>query len=174
MQVFYFTKFQIRFIAISFSFLLCSSYSYFSSCINSPISSYVLSKRHAMKLHMEISPEIDGFSIDDGNMDRQILPLGNTIKKNKSSSFDNRESLPYSIFMLKDELSKRNLGSYQLDMTTSCGDLVDLGDKGVYKVKRVAFLYKYTKQGFAVFKKKLDVVKANVSWDSKTTDSFLQ
>jgi hypothetical protein len=34
------------------------------------------------------------------------------------------------------------VGTYALDESTACGDILELGEKGVYKVKRVRVIYR--------------------------------
>jgi len=93
--------------------------------------------------------------------------------ENKNSSLDNRESLPYSVFHIIDENSNESLGSFVLGASTACGDILDLGTRGFFAVKRVSYLYKFTKCGFKVYKKKLDVLRARLPWaDSSTTSKF--
>lgn len=49
-------------------------------------------------------------------------------------------------------------GTYALDCTTNCGDIIDLNLETDFRVKRVRFIYKYTRDGLRVVSKKLDVV----------------
>jgi len=50
------------------------------------------------------------------------------------------------------------VGTYALDESTACGDILELGEKGMYKVKRVRVIYRYDGRKFRVVKKKLDTV----------------
>lgn len=101
---------------------------------------------------------------DNGNYDALgNVNSGNTINliiDNRRNKADNRESLPFSVVEIvkkgKDN-ELNDIGTYLLDSTTSCGDILELGDKGVFKVKRVRFLYNYVNGKFRVFKKKIDV-----------------
>lgn len=107
--------------------------------------------------------------------DRDFLP-GIVQKKNGVKS-DNRDNLPYSIFFIVDDDNKKHIGTYRLDATITSGDVLDLGLTGMYTVKRISFLYKYTKSGFKVFKKKIDVTMLSSSSmlkDSDSHDSYLQ
>ena len=49
------------------------------------------------------------------------------------------------------------IGTYMLDHSTSNDDLLNLGDKGFYKVKKTTFIYKFKTNRLEVVKKKLDV-----------------
>ena len=94
-------------------------------------------------------------------------------KKNLFKKGDNRESLPFVVTMSD---SEEMIGTYILDATTSCGDLLDLRGK-IFEVKRVAFLYRYESGGFRVFKKKLGVDLAKATWlqpENGGNDTFLQ
>lgn len=74
-------------------------------------------------------------------------------KNNKAYPPDNRNSMPFDVF---DE-ENTQVGTFLLDPSTGCGDLLDLGNSGVMKVKSVAFLYKYRERKFCVVRKKLNV-----------------
>ena len=106
-------------------------------------------------------------------------------KKKKDSGFkksDNRDSLPFTVTFDDGKSGTRTeIGTYLLDSTTNCGDLLDLGGR-LFEVKKVSFLYKYESGGFRVFKKKLDVAAAKASWgsadttggDTQSNEGFLQ
>ena len=93
-------------------------------------------------------------------------------KKNVFKQGDDRESLPFVVTMSE---SEEMIGTYLLDATTSCGDLLDLRGK-IFEVKKVAFLYRYESGGFRVFKKKLGVDVAKAAWlqTENGNDTFLQ
>lgn len=74
---------------------------------------------------------------------------------------DNRDFLPFSVCR---EGSKSELGTYLLEPSTSCGDFLDLGNLGIFKVKKVAFLYKFQSGSFVVYKKKLEVLESSAPW----------
>jgi hypothetical protein len=74
---------------------------------------------------------------------------------------DGRDTLPYTIFLLKEKSSseKMEIGTCLLDPSTSCGDFVVHKDVE-YKVCRVTFIYKYGSRGaFDVVRKKIDVTQ---------------
>lgn len=119
----------------------------------------------------------DDSSFGSNDNGKNVIPTGSIRKKNGGSNYDDRNSLPYSVFFIRDENLKSPVGTYMLDATVTSGDILDLGDKGVYTVKRVSFLYKYTRGGFRVFKKKIDVTSASVGWkndDESTGDVYFQ
>jgi len=60
---------------------------------------------------------------------------------------------------------------YLQDSTTACGDILELGQQGLFKVKRVIFLYKYNGHKYRVVRKKLEVLKSSREM-SKSTTSF--
>lgn len=103
----------------------------------------------------------DNFSdgVFESDRDKDSIETGLTIRRNKIKKGDRRDMLPFEIYILNDETT--SLGSYLLDSTTACGDLVDLGTKGVFVVKRVIFVYKYTQGALRVFKKKLHLSSTN-------------
>jgi hypothetical protein len=88
--------------------------------------------------------------------------VGFTVKKNAKNNgpkkVDNRDELPFEILEESDQ--HICLGTFALDKGTSCGDLIDLGSRGIWRVKKVRFLYKFRQGKFRVFKKKLDVQPA--------------
>ena len=49
------------------------------------------------------------------------------------------------------------LGTIKLDSQTACGDTLDLGERGVYIVRRVAFIYRFFGGKYTVTSKRLDV-----------------
>ena len=85
---------------------------------------------------------------------------------------DNRDSLPFVVTFDEGKGKLMEIGTFLLDASTACGDLLDLGGR-LFEVQKVSFLYKYESGGFRVFKKKLDVSTAKASWVgvSDTTDT---
>ena len=71
---------------------------------------------------------------------------------------DSRETLPFYVqIMQSDGTDPVYIGTYMLDHSTSNDDLLNLGDKGFYKVKKTTFIYKFKTNRLEVVKKKLDV-----------------
>jgi hypothetical protein len=101
-------------------------------------------------------------------------------KRKKGASWkktDNRDSLPFVVSSNTNDGKLKEIGTYLLDSSTGCGDLLDLSGN-IFLVNRVSYLYKYESGGFRVFKKKLDVTSTKASWsDSVVADKnqqFLQ
>lgn len=89
---------------------------------------------------------------------------------------DNRDSLPFVVSSKNGDGKLSEIGTFLLDSSTGCGDLLDLSGS-MFMVQRVSYLYKYESGGFRVFKKKLDVTSTKASWsDTATEDNqrFLQ
>lgn len=89
---------------------------------------------------------------------------------------DNRDSLPFVVSSNSADGKRNEIGTYLLDSSTGCGDILDLRGN-IFLVQRVSYLYKYESGGFRVFKKKLDVTVTKASWsDTSTEDNqrFLQ
>lgn len=73
---------------------------------------------------------------------------------------DGRDKLPFTIYLLKDKTSKepvREVGTFLLDPTTSCGDFIELGVDSEFVVRRVTFVYRHGTRGLEVIRKKIDV-----------------
>lgn len=92
------------------------------------------------------------------NSDESIIynaeEIGLTYSKKKlKKNNDRRDLLPFDIYLEMN--SDIKIGSFMLDSSTACGDIVDLGSKGIYNVKKVTFLYRYESGGLKVFRKKL-------------------
>eukprot|EP01039_Chlorochromonas_danica_P004225 gene4226-4642_t len=86
----------------------------------------------------------------------QMTSMGTTLdNKMQKKRGDNRNSLP---FLVVDTLGVE-LGTFSLDASTTNGDFLDLGHRGIYKVKKVIFLYRYKHGSFVVYQKKLEVVQ---------------
>jgi hypothetical protein len=109
---------------------------------------------------------------DDFSYDRGIV-------RRNTKKVDGRESLPFSVTCWGSESSKSDVGTFLLDSSTSCGDLLDLNGE-LFTVTKVSFLYKFERGKFRVFKKKLDVTVASGVWlqqineESAETGNFLQ
>lgn len=134
------------------------------SCVTGYLNAVVLCHHYRYQCRSVKLPSLSAGTGDNGNYDSMSnVNSGNTINliiDNRKNKADNRESLPFSVVEIvkkgKDNGTKE-IGTYLLDSTTSCGDILELGDKGVFKVKRVRFLYNYVNGKFRVFKKKIDV-----------------
>jgi hypothetical protein len=89
----------------------------------------------------------------------------------KARKLDDRDTLPYKTFIMLDgkarHADKLHVATLFLDSLTACGDILDLGDKGVFEVVRVSFVYKWEVHGFAVTGKRLYVKKAPRRWIQK-------
>ena len=72
---------------------------------------------------------------------------------------DTRDKLPYTLYLLrsKDSPDKKEIGTFYLDPSTSCGDTVQINSDDEYKVRRVTFIYIYGSRGLEVVRKKVDV-----------------
>lgn len=85
--------------------------------------------------------------------------------KNTRAAVDNRDSLPYVVMKAgARENEEEELGTYLLDPSTGCGDILELGDKGVFQVKNVKFLYKFNGKDFIVVKKKAMAKQLKNPW----------
>jgi hypothetical protein len=136
------------------------------------LSSEIVSEHHRRTTSLFSSSGIIGHD-DDSEFSYET----GFVKKNKKDSggwkrVDNRDALPFVITSF-DNGKSSILGTFLLDATTACGDLLDLGGN-IYEVKKVTFLYKYSSGGFRVFKKKLDVLLTKAAWknneDGKNDD----
>lgn len=130
-----------------------------------------------------ISKKLQLFNLEDDNINffdnsdeivnSNAEKIGLTYSKKKLKRInDKRDLLPFDIYLEKD--SDVKIGSFMLDSSTACGDIVDLGIKGIYNVKKVTFLYRYESSGFRVFRKKLHLsnMKGSSSSDLKDMISF--
>mmetsp|Transcript_28822 Transcript_28822/g.41073 ORF Transcript_28822/g.41073 Transcript_28822/m.41073 type:complete len:107 (+) Transcript_28822:331-651(+) len=52
------------------------------------------------------------------------------------------------------------IGTFLLDSSTACGDILELGQHGLFKVKRVIFSYKYDGHKHRLVRKKLEVLRS--------------
>lgn len=95
------------------------------------------------------------FNLED-NIGEYLIGLKKT--KKGFTRGDNRNSLPFFI-----REGQRELGTYLLDSSTGCDDVLDLSGS-LFKVDRVRFLYKFTAGEHRVFKKRLDVTSTKTSW----------
>ena len=123
--------------------------------INDNIRFVLISKK--TQLFSKSSPDDDSSNFFD-NSDESITynaeEIGLTYSKKKlKKNSDKRDLLPFDIYL--EINSDIKIGSFMLDSSTACGDIVDLGSKGIYNVKKVTFLYRYESDGLRVFKKKL-------------------
>lgn len=91
-------------------------------------------------------------------------PDGIVIRKTRSGILkkrDSRDQLPFKIYISAEDLlgdKDKVLGNYRLDAQTSCGDILDLGELGVFEVRKTIFLYRYnTTNQLVVVGKKLEV-----------------
>jgi len=152
------------------------SYSLTSSLFSPLLRNEIISK--SLKA---TSSDVSNFGMSNSNEDSgDDITLGMVRRKNGiTKRVDNRDSLPYAVFNLVNEKTKTNIGTYRLDSTTSCGDILDLGSAGVFSVKKVRYLYKFTKGGFRVCSKKLDVISTTAPWhedasSDQSKDLYLQ
>ena len=80
---------------------------------------------------------------------------------------DDRENMPYKTYILLDGKARNaeHIATLRLGALTACGDLLDLGEKGLYEVVRVSFVYKWEgPSGFAVTGKRLYCKPARRRW----------
>ena len=74
---------------------------------------------------------------------------------------DRRDKLPFTMYLLKDKNSqeRKELGTFYLDPSTSCGDYIEIGSSHEeYIVRRVKFIYRYgSRNTLEVIRKKIDV-----------------
>ena len=122
---------------------------------------------------------LSALSSDESDDELEFMYETGFTKRKRGSGWkktDNRDSLPFVVSSNTVDGKRSEIGTYLLDASTGCGDLLDL--KGsIFLVQRVSYLYKYESGGFRVFKKKLDVTSTKTSWsDTPTEDNqrFLQ
>lgn len=98
-----------------------------------------------------------------GEIKNEQLETGATLrsKSGQLKRSDNRDFLP---FVVVEDSIKAELGTFLLEPSTSCGDFLDLGFRGIFKVNRVAFVYKYDGGQFRVFRKRLEVEQTQAPW----------
>lgn len=79
---------------------------------------------------------------------------------------DNRDNLPFKTYIMLDGKARNAelIATLRLGALTACGDLLDLGDKGMFEVVRVSFVYKWNVTGFVVTGKRLYCKPAKSSW----------
>lgn len=79
---------------------------------------------------------------------------------------DNRENIPYKTYIMMDGKPRNAelIATLRLGALTACGDILDLGDKGIYEVVRVSFVYKWNVTGFVVTGKRLYCKPARRQW----------
>lgn len=85
---------------------------------------------------------------------------GLVIRKNGRTGGDNRDKIHFSVCIPPEYLigdSALTVGSCFPDPYLACGDKLDLGDRGVYIVRRISFLYRHSGGRLVVTSKKLFV-----------------
>ena len=87
---------------------------------------------------------------------------------------DNRDSMPYKTYIMMDGKARNAelIATLRLDALTACGDLIDLGDKGIFEVIRVSFVYKWAVGGFVVTGKRLYCKDAKKKWAQSVEKSL--
>merc|ERR1712070_1228661 len=78
-----------------------------------------------------------------------------------------KDSLPFRVFEIDTE---KEIGTYKLDGSTSCGDILQLPNASSessyaekrFEVQRVTLVYKYKSNGFQVFMKKIHVTECEL------------
>ena len=106
---------------------------------------------------------------DDEQKEFKFTGDGVVVRRTRSGGLkkrDGRDQLPFLVYLpaaqtLGDE--DQVLGSYRLDSSTSVGDVLDLGPKGVFSVTRVRYLYRHISSRLVVTSKKLEVVPVSTS-----------
>ena len=87
---------------------------------------------------------------------------------------DNRDNMPYKTFIMMDDKARsaKLIATLQLDALTACGDLIDLGDRGVFEVVRVSYVYVWRGSSFVVTGKRLYCKKAKKQWATRVRNSL--
>ena len=77
--------------------------------------------------------------------------------------------MPYKTFIMMDDKARsaKLIATLQLDALTACGDLIDLGDRGVFEVVRVSYVYVWRGSSFVVTGKRLYCKKAKKQWATR-------
>lgn len=140
-----------------------------------------LASRHLHQHRLRRSTHRPVISKDDSDEDElEFMYETGFTKRKKGASWkktDNRDSLPFVVSANSSDGKLKLVGTYLLDSSTGCGDLLDLSGN-IFLVQRVSYLYKYESGGFRVFKKKLDVTSTKASWSDAVTpendQQFLQ
>ena len=98
------------------------------------------------------------------NSDDKNLEMGSNLsyKPAKKNVSDNRDFMPFIAYDIDQD--NYEIGTFLLDSSTACGDILDLGSKGIFKVKKVIFLYKFDGRNYRVIKKKLEVISTTTHW----------
>lgn len=109
------------------------------------------------------SDDIDN-GTDDENNSNQVMKIGAYVTKKNNNNEQkprrsNRDSLPYIINEQSTDGALNELGTFQLDASTACGDYVYLEHIGKFLVMKIKYIYKYQHGGFDVIKKRLEVKK---------------
>lgn len=132
-------------------------------------------QRHIQHIHSsgnyfdhEGSDESEGIL----NKLQEVYAIGDTYRRNSKQKLgDNRDYLPFTVVQADTAISNE-IGTYLLEPSTSSGDFLDLGSKGLYKVNKVVFLYKFDNGRFRVYKKKLEVTNAQAPWQQENLVTF--
>lgn len=140
-----------------------------------------LASRHPHQRCLRGSTHHFVISKDDSDEDElEFMYETGFTKRKKGASWkktDNRDSLPFVVSANSSDGKLTLVGTYLLDSSTGCGDLLDLSGN-IFLVQRVSYLYKYESGGFRVFKKKLDVTSTKASWSdavaAENDQQFLQ
>jgi|TARA_A100001015_G_scaffold320423_1_gene446723 hypothetical protein len=87
---------------------------------------------------------------------------------------DNRDNMPYKTYIMMDDKARRAklIATLRLDALTACGDLIDLGDRGVFEVVRVSFVYVWRGSSFVVTGKRLYCKMAKKQWANRVQNSL--
>lgn len=141
----------------------------------------IFSTRLSYKKVLNRSTKHSVISKDDSEEDElEFMYETGFTKRKKGAAWkkaDNRDSLPFVVSAKSADGVQKPVGTYLLDASTGCGDILDLGGN-IFLVQRVSYLYKYEQGGFRVFKKKLDVTSTKASWSdavsSDVNQQFLQ
>ena len=109
---------------------------------------------------------------DDEFFDFQYIE-GKVCRVTKNGTLKTRntkDTLPFRVLEMDTD---KEIGTYKLDGSTSCGDILQLPaistecsfEEKRFEVKRVTLLYKYKSNGFQVFMKKIHVTECEVRGD---------
>lgn len=120
-------------------------------------------KAQSCKMVIRPSQEEVDASFEDREAAQHSYILGTTFHNEKKRKGDGREYLPFVVTSM-DLKIPRDIGTFMLEPSTACGDFLDLGTQGTFKVIRVRFLYTFTNGKHRVYKKKLDVMRAQPTW----------
>ena len=107
---------------------------------------------------------------EEGIVYKKSRKIGIPFSRAKS---DDRDNLPYKTYVLLDGNARNaeHIATLRLGALTACGDILDLGERGLFKVIRVSFLYKWNVTGFQITGKRLYCQRAIRQW-ALPKDSF--